>query len=83
MPPCSQINDDYYEDLTPETTVHLLKALKDSVTISGYDVSKLPRPGPQSREGGQRMTCENVKTSTNLTSEMWTAEKIMRTDGEL
>ena len=81
--PMLQINDDYYEDLTPESVVHLLKALKDSVTISGYDVSKVPRPGPQAREGAQRSTCENIKGRTSLTSEMWTGEKIMRTDGEL
>ena len=61
-----QINDDYYEDLTPESTVQLLKALKDSVTISGYDVSKVPRPGRQKREDGQRSTCENVKGRTTL-----------------
>ena len=80
--PIVQINDDYYEDLTPESTVQLLKALKDSVTISGYDVSKVPRPGPQPREGAQRMTCENVKGRTSLTSEMWSNEKL-RSDGEL
>ena len=80
--PMLQINDDYYEDLTPESTVALLKALKDSVTINGYDVSKVPRPGPQRREGGQRMTCENVKAQTSLTSEMWSKDTL-RTDGEL
>lgn len=33
--PMVQINDDYYEDLTPESTITLLKALKDSATIAG------------------------------------------------
>lgn len=81
--PMMQINDDYYEDLTPETTVQLLRALRASVTEGGYDVSKVPRPGPQPREDGRRMTCENVKGRTNLTQEPYTAEQIMRTDGEL
>ena len=33
--PMIQINDDYYEDLTPESTVTLLTALKDSATVAG------------------------------------------------
>ncbi|RMZ83143.1 hypothetical protein DV738_g1386, partial [Chaetothyriales sp. CBS 135597] len=81
--PMIQINDDFYEDLTPETTVSLLKSLKDSVTVSGFDASKLPKPGPQPREGSQRDTCENSKGLTCLTSEPWTAEQMLRTDGQL
>lgn len=33
--PMVQINDDYYEDLTPESMVTLLKALQDSSKIAG------------------------------------------------
>ena len=33
--PMVQINDDYYEDLTPESVVTLLKALRDSAKIAG------------------------------------------------
>ncbi|KAL9622921.1 MAG: hypothetical protein Q9160_002847 [Pyrenula sp. 1 TL-2023] len=33
--PMVQINDDYYEDLTPEKVVTLLKALRDSAEIAG------------------------------------------------
>ena len=33
--PMVQINDDYYEDLTPESVVTLLKALRDSSEIAG------------------------------------------------
>jgi len=33
--PMIQINDDYYEDLTPESTITLLKALRDSAQIAG------------------------------------------------
>ncbi|KAK1831592.1 thioredoxin-like [2Fe-2S] ferredoxin-domain-containing protein [Podospora conica] len=65
--PMVQINDDYYEDLTPETMVSLLKALRESVN----DVSKAPKPGPQ---GSGRETCENSKGLTNLTSEPWGTE---------
>ncbi len=62
-----QINDDYYEDLTPETIKSLLTALKESVD----DVSKAPKPGPVSG----RDTCENSAGLTNLTSEPWGVEK--------
>lgn len=33
--PMIQINDDYYEDLTPETTIQLLKALQSSAEQTG------------------------------------------------
>jgi len=33
--PMVQINDDYYEDLTPETTIQLLKALQSANEITG------------------------------------------------
>lgn len=81
--PMVQINDDYYEDLTPETTVQLLQALKDSSTISGYDANKVPRPGPQAYEGKQRMTCEPRAGLTALVGELVNFKDIQRTDGEL
>lgn len=62
-----QINDEYYEDLTPETTKQLLQALK----ASAADASKAPKPGPISG----RETCENSAGLTNLTSEPWGVEK--------
>lgn len=81
--PMVQINDDYYEDLTPQTMVSLLKALKESATVTGYDPSKMPRPGPQMESGKQRQTCENKAGLTSLlTVEPWSKEK-MRADGEL
>jgi NADH dehydrogenase (ubiquinone) flavoprotein 2 len=67
--PMVQINDDYYEDLTPETVKSLLSALKDSVG----DVKKaaaVPKPGPLSG----RESCENSAGLTNLTSEPWGVE---------
>ena len=67
--PMVQINDDYYEDLTPETIKSLLSALKESVTDVGKSV-KVPAPGPLSG----RDTCENSAGLTNLTSEPWGAE---------
>lgn len=60
-----QINDDYYEDLTPESVTQLLKDLK-----SGAATSKAPKAGPLSG----RQTCENSAGQTNLTSEPWGAE---------
>lgn len=80
--PMIQINDDYYEDLTPETTVKLLQALKDSATIAGYDKSKIPRPGPQPYEGTQRVTCEPRTGQTTLLEEPYSTQYV-RTDGEL
>lgn len=61
-----QINDDYYEDLTPETTKSLLTALKESAG----DVAKIPKPGPLSG----RSTCENSQGQTSLLSEPWSTE---------
>ena len=66
--PMIQINDDYYEDLTPETTRQLLAALRDSAA-SG-DAAKVPKPGPLSG----RQTCENSAGQTNLTSKPWGPE---------
>ncbi|KAI5858170.1 thioredoxin-like [2Fe-2S] ferredoxin-domain-containing protein [Durotheca rogersii] len=67
--PMIQINDDYYEDLTPETTKQLLAALKESATSPGKNV-KVPAPGPLSG----RRTCENSAGLTNLTSRPWGIE---------
>ncbi|KAI1380878.1 thioredoxin-like [2Fe-2S] ferredoxin-domain-containing protein [Hypoxylon crocopeplum] len=67
--PMVQINDDYYEDLTPETTKQLLTALKESATNPSAN-AKLPSPGPLSG----RQTCENSAGQTNLTSEPWGIE---------
>ncbi|QSZ36836.1 hypothetical protein DSL72_006719 [Monilinia vaccinii-corymbosi] len=81
--PMVQINDDFYEDLTPESTVKLLEALQASASdIASAEVGKdagdvynkggvkVPSPGPMSG----RKTCENLKGLTNLTSEPWSKE---------
>jgi NADH dehydrogenase (ubiquinone) flavoprotein 2 len=49
-----QINDDFYEDLTPETTIQVLQALSKG---------ERPKPGPQSG----RRTSENSAGLTTLT----------------
>ncbi|KAK0720551.1 thioredoxin-like [2Fe-2S] ferredoxin-domain-containing protein [Lasiosphaeris hirsuta] len=67
--PMVQINDDYYEDLTPESIKSLLVALKESV-LDVSKADKVPAPGPLSG----RDTCENSNGLTNLTSEPWGAE---------
>ena len=78
--PMVQINDDYYEDLTPETTARLLDALKAAATDSkGGAAATLPRSGPQL---GKRKTCENTKGLTSLTGEPW-GNETLRKDGEL
>lgn len=68
-----QINDDYYEDLTPETTVELLTALKASAEATGASANNVKVPGPGPLSG--RQTCENSKGQTNLTDEPWGIEK--------
>lgn len=65
-----QINDDYYEDLTPETTVQLIRALRASASAVGSADAKVPAPGPLSG----RDTCENSAGQTNLTSKPWGIE---------
>ncbi|PHH64573.1 hypothetical protein CDD82_1751 [Ophiocordyceps australis] len=69
--PMIQINDDYYEDLTPESVVELLKALRASAEASSAAEVKVPGPGPLSG----RQTCENSKGQTNLLEEPWGVEK--------
>lgn len=66
-----QINDDYYEDLTPETVVELLKALKESANAVGNTKVKVPGPGPLSG----RNTCANSDGQTSLMGEAWGPEK--------
>lgn len=76
-----QINDDYYEDLTPESVVQLLDALKASAVASEsgkVSTPKVPAPGPLSA----RDTCEPAGGLTSLTSPLWSTETL-RTDGEL
>lgn len=67
--PMVQINDDYYEDLTPESVVQLLKAL-EATAKDVKETVKTPTPGPLSG----RKTCENHKGLTNLTTEPWGKE---------
>ncbi|RUP46103.1 thioredoxin-like [2Fe-2S] ferredoxin-domain-containing protein, partial [Jimgerdemannia flammicorona] len=54
--PVIAVNDDYYEDLTPETTIKLLDALKRDAP---------PKPGPMSG----RLTCEPAGGFTTLLGE--------------
>jgi NADH dehydrogenase (ubiquinone) flavoprotein 2 len=65
-----QINDEYYEDLTPETTVQLLDALKASASATSSNI-KMPKAGPMTG----RQTCENSAGQTNLLDEPWGVEK--------
>ena len=67
-----QINDDYYEDLTPDSIVTLLKALRQSAEDSSGTALKVevPKPGPLTG----RDTCENSAGLTNLTSKPWGTE---------
>ncbi|KAJ9101923.1 NADH:ubiquinone oxidoreductase 24 [Naganishia cerealis] len=54
--PMMAVGDDYYEDLTPETTIKILNA---------FAAGEKPKPGPQSG----RRTSENSAGLTTLTSE--------------
>ncbi|VUC27513.1 unnamed protein product [Clonostachys rosea] len=66
--PMIQINDDYYEDLTPETVKQLLTALKETAANPN---AKVPAAGPLSG----RQTCENSDGQTNLLDQPWGVEK--------
>lgn len=84
--PMVQINDDYYEDLTYESTVELLKALQAAAEKTGAgggaEGSKgrpMPLPGPKSG----RNTCENSRGLTSLTGDLPTPEQALRKDGAL
>ena len=70
--PMLQINDDFYEDLTPETTHKLLDAFKAAGAGKGGQSSsqKIPPPGPMTG----RSTCENSAGLTNLTGPFWGTE---------
>ncbi|KAL2110689.1 hypothetical protein VUR80DRAFT_854 [Thermomyces stellatus] len=70
--PMIQINDDYYEDLTPESVVSLLKALRQSAEETSGTALKVevPKPGPLSG----RHTCENSAGQTSLKSKPWGTE---------
>ena len=54
--PVLAFNDDYYEDLTPESTIKLLQAFKKG---------EVPTPGPMSG----RNSCEPMNKATSLTEE--------------
>ncbi|KAB8079082.1 thioredoxin-like [2Fe-2S] ferredoxin-domain-containing protein [Aspergillus leporis] len=78
--PMVQINDDYYEDLTPESIKTLLTALKEAATATDAGKSvQVPAPGPLSG----RQTCENSQGLTNLREPVWDPETMMRKDGAL
>jgi hypothetical protein len=57
--PMMAVNDDFYEDLTPETTIKVLDGFAKGV-------SPKPKPGPQST----RHTSENSAGLTALTSKV-------------
>jgi NADH dehydrogenase (ubiquinone) flavoprotein 2 len=85
--PMVQINDDYYEDLTYDTTVSLLKALQSAAEQTGAsglaegaaDGVKIPAPGPLSG----RATCENSAGITSLKDVKPWDDSMMRQDGAL
>jgi len=65
--PVLAINDDYYEDLTPDTTIKILESLKQGIK---------PKHGPQSG----RTTCEPKTGYTSLKSEPYGPGDFVRTD---
>ncbi|OAL52090.1 hypothetical protein IQ07DRAFT_586427 [Pyrenochaeta sp. DS3sAY3a] len=80
--PMVQINDDFYEDLTYDSTVSLLKALRHSAQATGTGAkgaeAQVPAPGPLSG----RASCEPAGGLTCLTSEPW-GNETLRKDGAL
>ena len=95
--PMVQINDDYYEDLTYESTVSLLKALKHASEATGANLGGadgLATKGSNtSQSSGDlkvpspgplsgRQSCEPAGGLTCLTGEPWGNETLLK-DGEL
>jgi len=79
--PMLQINDDYYEDLTYDSTTALLKALKDASEATGGAAAKITVPAPGPLSG--RASCEPAAGITTLKEvEEW-SDKKMRQDGAL
>ena len=84
--PMVQINDDYYEDLTYDSTVSLLKALRHAAKTTGANSGAsgvslgegVPSPGPLSK----RKSCEPAGGLTCLTGEPW-GNETLRKDGAL
>ncbi|KAI9137499.1 thioredoxin-like [2Fe-2S] ferredoxin-domain-containing protein [Paraphysoderma sedebokerense] len=62
--PVLAVNDDYFEDLTPETTVSIIKELQRAAKSGGKPSLKI---GPQSGRKG----CEPKTGLTSLTKEPW------------
>ena len=76
--PMVQINDDFYEDLTPETTKSLLKALKDAAQTTGAsgfaaglagesgkgEVAGQSGSGSEIKEQGRSYSAQGVKLPT-------------------
>ncbi|KAI9846693.1 MAG: hypothetical protein M1837_003748 [Sclerophora amabilis] len=91
--PMIQINDDYYEDLTAESTHTLLDALRSSAQQTAGTVGETKKVGANAsrvyqKDGAElpspgpmsgRKTCENKQGLTNLTGPMWGPE-VCRTD---
>lgn len=64
-----QINDDYYEDLTPETTVALLKAFQaaaEATGMGGGTPGLAGEAGKGDGEGGVKGTDRDHKTGNEV-----------------
>ncbi|GAM82039.1 hypothetical protein ANO11243_000180 [Dothideomycetidae sp. 11243] len=59
--PMVQINDDYYEDLTPETTTTLLKALREAAHKTGKGVEGAGGSGAHASGQGRGYEAQGVK----------------------
>lgn len=70
--PMVQINDDYYEQLTPETTIELIEACKKDSPPPLNKWGSLPMNG--------QMSCEGPQGKTSLFEKFEGIEKFMRKD---
>ncbi|MCJ1445331.1 MAG: hypothetical protein MMC23_005836 [Stictis urceolatum] len=66
--PMVQINDDYFEDLTPETTVELLKALQASAEATGLSAGPAGLGGESTEGTGSQSGEDRGQTGANVTS---------------
>eukprot|EP00924_Labyrinthula_sp_SR-Ha-C_P010650 snap_masked-scaffold_49-processed-gene-0.20-mRNA-1 protein AED:0.40 eAED:0.40 QI:0/-1/0/1/-1/1/1/0/271 len=73
--PMIQLNDDFYEQLTPKTTVELLEACKKGNPPKMNKWGSLPMNG--------QLSCEGPQGKTSLKGEHIDLSKFMRDDSEL
>jgi NADH dehydrogenase (ubiquinone) flavoprotein 2 len=67
--PMIQINDDYYEDLTPESTISLLKALRAGAEVAGMTGGDRGLGKEEAKKGAITGQDPGVKSGSNISNQ--------------